>query len=186
MKRPHVDGEDFAAERVIPREKVAEAKRQAQDPLAHRYGGQHVVDEMCGALGHPTTATRRTHGARFARERYQPLRMARLAAKAGEAAGPHATSQELAELALDERRDAAGALGGREKRGEMRAHDAVEHRVLGGAGAIRLDRSARLAVRVISRRRRERRHRIGITRAAPLRIRTSRWSTGDPAAPGKR
>jgi hypothetical protein len=53
---------------------------------------------------------------------------------ASEAAGPDLTTQELAELALDERWDTAGVLRRREERREMGAHDAVEHRVFGARG----------------------------------------------------
>ena len=88
--------------------------------------------------------------------------MALAALKSREAPCPNAASQELTELPLDERRHAAGTLGAREKRREMRAHDAVEDGVLGGAGAIRLDTWACRTPRIVRRRRRQLRHRFRI------------------------
>jgi hypothetical protein len=70
--------------------------------------------------------------------------MARVAPKASEAPGPHPTGEEVAELALDKRRQAvaAGAFGGgAEERGEMLADDLVEHGVLGVARAVGAYRS---------------------------------------------
>jgi hypothetical protein len=115
---------------------------------------------------HPSPAAARTDRARFTRERHEALRLACVAAEAGEPSGPDTASQELPELALDERRHAAGTLCGPKKRGEMLAHDAVQNRVLGGSGAIRVDRWVRRAVRGIPRRCRERWHRLGIARRA--------------------
>ncbi len=136
-ERTDVNREDGAAERVVPREHVAQPKREAQHPLSDRHGRQYVIDEVGGALGHAAATAARAHGARLARERHEPLGVAGVAAKAGEASGPHATSEELVELTLDERRHAAGGCGGSEERGEVRAHDAMEHRVLGAVGVPR-------------------------------------------------
>jgi hypothetical protein len=88
--------------------------------------------------------------------------VARVATKACETSCPDAASQELAELALDERRHATRGFGRLEERREMRAHDAVEDGVLGRAGAIRLDTRACRTPRVVRRRRRQLRHRFRI------------------------
>jgi len=74
--------------------------------------------------------------------------MARVASKPCETSGPHPARHEVAELALDECRQAVttGAVGsGAEKGGEMLAHDLVEHGVLGVARAVRARRSPRRA-----------------------------------------
>src|SRR6266404_4790 len=165
-ERPRIDGEHLAAELMVPRQEIAQPERQAQHPLPHRHRGEHVIDEVCGTLGHPPPATARTDRARFAGEWYEALRVACVAAKAREPSGPHAAPQELAELALDECGYAAGALCGLQKGREMRAHDAVEDGVLGGAGAIGVDRRARRTVRMVPRCRRGWRHRIRIARGA--------------------
>ena len=46
-----------AAQVVIPRQEIAQPMRQAQDPLTHRYVGEHMIDQVRGPLGHPTAAT---------------------------------------------------------------------------------------------------------------------------------
>jgi len=138
-ERADVEGEDLAAERVIPSEHVAQAKRQAQDPLPDRDGGEHVLDEMGGALGHATPAAARADRTRLARERHEPLGVAGVAVEAGEAVRPDAAGEELAELALDERRDAAAGLGRPQERREVRAYDPMQHGVLGSARPIGAD-----------------------------------------------
>jgi hypothetical protein len=57
----------------------------------------------------------------------------------------------LPKLALDEWRHAADGFRGGEKRREVLADDAVEHRMLGGAGTVRHDRAPRAARRVVPR-----------------------------------
>jgi hypothetical protein len=95
---------------------------------------------------------RRSSGnrARHARERHETFRVTHIAPKPHEASGPDATSQELAELALDERRHATGPLRDSEIRREMSAHDAVKNGVLGGADTIRVDAVACCASRGVS------------------------------------
>ena len=53
-----------AAQGVIPRQSVAQAIRQCQDPLAHRDLWQHLVDERGGTL----RATHRARRGRMPRE----------------------------------------------------------------------------------------------------------------------
>ena len=51
-ERPHVDAERGPAERLIPGEQVAQAVREAEDPLPDGHPGQHLIHEVGGALGH--------------------------------------------------------------------------------------------------------------------------------------
>jgi hypothetical protein len=164
-KRPRVHGEDLATELVVPCEQIPQAKRQAQHPLAHRHGGEDVVDEMRRPLGHPPPAAARTYRARFARERDETFRVARVAAKAREPSCPDTALEELTKLALHECRHAAGAFRDGKKRREVFADNTVEDRVLGGAGTIRLDRPRRV-VGVVPHRRRDWRHRRRIAYGA--------------------
>jgi len=81
-------------------------------------------------------------------EGHQALGVARLAPKTGEASGPNAAREEVAELPLDERWQAvaAGVFGsGAEERGEMLADDLVEHGMIGVARAVGAQRSHRRA-----------------------------------------
>lgn len=91
-----------AAQGVIPRQSVAQAIRQRQDSLAHRYLWQHLVDQIGGALGHPPSPAARTEAASLAREGHEALEGAVGAPKPGEAVGQHSTRKELAKLLLDE------------------------------------------------------------------------------------
>ena len=56
-----------AAQGVIPRQAVAQAIRQCQDPLAHRDQWQHLVDERGGTLRHASPPTARAEAAPLAR-----------------------------------------------------------------------------------------------------------------------
>ena len=70
--------------------------------------------------------------------------MARVASKSCETSGPLPAREKVAELPLDERRETVttGALGGgMEERGEVLAHDLMEHGVLGVARAVGAQRS---------------------------------------------
>src|SRR5207249_641107 len=83
----HRDAEDRAAERVIVGEKVAQAVRQREHPLAYGDVRQDVIDEVGGLLGHPPAATTGTEAASLARERHEALERAILAPNAREARG---------------------------------------------------------------------------------------------------
>jgi len=86
---------------------------------------------------------RRTEAAPLARERYQQILLARVAAEAGEAARELATRGELTQLALDEVRQAIAVaartcLG--EKRLEMFVDEPVQRTVRGArAGGSRAE-----------------------------------------------
>jgi hypothetical protein len=70
------------------------------------------------------------------------------ALKAREAAGPHSTVQEAAELLLEERGEATGigAGGGGEKGFQMLAHDLVEDGAFGVAGRVPRGRNGQRTV----------------------------------------
>ncbi len=127
--RPYGTPHHAAAEGVIPGEPVAKPVRQAEDPLAHRYARQHVVDEMGGALGHAASAATRAQRAALAGERDEPVESAPDAAEPGEPRAQGAALQKLVKLLLHEAREAlAVAQVGRlrAERLEVIAHDLVE------------------------------------------------------------
>ena len=51
---------DGATQMVMPRQLIPQAVRQAEHPLSHGRVGEHVVDEVGGALGHSAAAATRT------------------------------------------------------------------------------------------------------------------------------
>ena len=55
--RPHARADHRAAQVVVPGESVAQAMREAQDPLAHGHRREHPIDQVRGPLGHPPPAT---------------------------------------------------------------------------------------------------------------------------------
>ena len=59
--RPHRHCGHRAAEIMVPGELVAQAIRQRQHPLPHRHVGEHMFDQVRGALGHPASTTAPTH-----------------------------------------------------------------------------------------------------------------------------
>ena len=73
MQCPRVDREHRAAEAVIPGKPIAKLEGKAQDPLSNRGTWEHVVYEMCCALGHPAAAAARTEASALARKRNQPI-----------------------------------------------------------------------------------------------------------------
>ena len=137
-ERAGVDREHGAAERMIPRQAIAECVREREHPLAHGNMRQDVVDELRGAGGHATAATTRTKTAALAREGHERFGVTPLALKPREAAAPDATLQEPAELLLEERGEAGGirAGGSGEKRLQVFAHHLMEHGAFGLAGRI--------------------------------------------------
>jgi hypothetical protein len=48
--RAQVYDDDRPAQRVVPRDEIAQPRRQREDPLADRDGGKHAIDEMGGAV----------------------------------------------------------------------------------------------------------------------------------------
>ncbi len=81
-ERADVDGGYLPAERGIEGEHIAQAERQAENPLADGHGGKHMIGEVRRPLGHPTPAATGTHRAGLARERDEPLGVTGVAAEA--------------------------------------------------------------------------------------------------------
>ena len=81
------DRDDGAAQRVVPRQLVAQAKRQAQDPLPDRDIREDVVHQVRGALSHPATTAAWTEAPSLTGERDEPVQAAGVAAKPGKPAG---------------------------------------------------------------------------------------------------
>jgi hypothetical protein len=124
---------------VVPRELVANAGRQAQDPLPHGHVGEDGIDEVRGPLGHAAAAAPRTDPS-LARERDEPIQAAGGPAEPCEPAGQPSTAQELAKLLFDEPRQtlaAAQAAGLRAEGLEMIVHDLAERALCGTARLVR-------------------------------------------------
>ena len=115
--RPHGTPHHAAAEGVIPGEPVAEPVRKAEDPLAHRYPREHVVDEMGGALGHAASAAARAQCAALAGERDEPVEAAPDAAEPGE----RVHGLKLEQRAREQSRGGQHHRGHRELRDDERA-----------------------------------------------------------------
>ena len=76
-----------ATQVVVPRQLIPHAVRQTQDPLPDRHIGEHMIDEMGGALRHPAAAAAGTQRPALAGERDQPVQAAVTAAKPREPTG---------------------------------------------------------------------------------------------------
>ena len=61
-----LDRDHVPAERVVPCQQVPKTRRHGQDPLADRYGGKHVVDQVGRPVGHASSTTTRAESAAFA------------------------------------------------------------------------------------------------------------------------
>jgi hypothetical protein len=131
---PDEHGDDPAAHVVIPRQLVPHAVREAQNPLPNGHVGEHVIEQVGGALGHPAPAATRTEGAPFTRKRDQPIEAAVATAKSREPAGKPATLQKVPELLLDEAGQAfpiAQADRLRAKGLEVIVHDLIKRTLRG-------------------------------------------------------
>lgn len=104
--------EHAPAEPVVVRERVAQPVRRGEYPLADRETTEHVVHQVCCQASHAPPGARRADAASLAGERDQQILLARVAAEAGEAARQLAAGQELAQLALDEVRQAVAVAAG--------------------------------------------------------------------------
>ena len=128
--RAHVHPHHRAAQVVIPGQHVAQARRQAQDPLPHGHRREHVVHQVRGALRHAAPATARTKAAPLAGKRHQPIESASVTAKARKPAGEIAAPQKIPELLFDESWQAL-AVSERRRLGAERLdvfeHDLMEH-----------------------------------------------------------
>ena len=127
--RPHGAPHNGAAEIVIPGQPIAEAVRQAQDPLAHGHRREHLIDEMGSALGHtPPTATR-AKPPPVAGERDEPIEPTPDTPEPREASTERATSQKVTKLLFHEAGEAlpvAEVSRLREKRLKVFAHHVVQ------------------------------------------------------------
>ena len=124
---------------MVPRQRVPQAVRQAQDPLANGDDGEHVIDQVRRALGHPAAAAARTHRPALAGKRYQPVQPAAGTPKSGEAPGKEPAAQEAAKLFLDEPRQPVPVGDPRRlgpKRLEVIAHHPVQHALGGPFGRV--------------------------------------------------
>ena len=72
---------------VVPRQPIAQAVRQTQNPLPHGHVWEDVVHQVRGALGHPSAAATRAKPPSLTREGHQPIQTAGGTAKPGEATG---------------------------------------------------------------------------------------------------
>ena len=155
--RAHGHGHHFPTRVMVPGQHVSHSVWEREHPLAHGDVGEHMIDEVLGALGHPATAAARTDRSGLARKRDQPVGATGATAKAGEAPREPPTAQEVAKLLLDEPgHPLAVALVPRlrEERLEVIADDCVEHAPVGLARLVdgrrrshgvdvRMDRAAR-------------------------------------------
>ena len=87
---------------MVEGEAKTQIERKARDPLASGYVRDHLIDEMGGAGGHPSTAARWAETAALAAERDETVLAASVASKSSEAVGEHAALEKTAELRLDE------------------------------------------------------------------------------------
>ena len=136
------DAQDCAAQGVIPGQAVAEAIRERQDPLAHRHPRQHLVNEVSGAFGHPSSSTTRTEATPLTGEGQEALEGAVGAPKPREAMGQYSARKELAEFLLDEAGQtvSVAALGDFLNEGfEVLTNDGVEDGVVLGAAPMPRD-----------------------------------------------
>ena len=125
----HEHGDDRTTQVVVPRQLIPQAVRQAQHPLPHGHVGEHVIDQVGGALRHPAAAATGTDRAALAGKRDQPVEAAVATPKPREPSGEPAALQKVAELLLDEAGQAfavAQAGGLRAEGLEVIAHDLVE------------------------------------------------------------
>jgi hypothetical protein len=97
-------GDHRAAQIVVPRQPIAHAIRQAEDPLPYGHVGEHAIHQVRGALAHPTATATRTEPASLARERDQPIEAAGRAAEPRKPAGKPAAPEKIPKLLLDEPR----------------------------------------------------------------------------------
>jgi hypothetical protein len=122
------------AQVMVPRQPVAKAVRQAQDPLPYGHVWEDVVHQMCGALGHSAASAAWARAASLTRKGDQPIQAAGRTTKSCEPASQRAAAQTLTKRVLNARGQALAVpkdRGLRSKAFEVRLHDLVET-VLGG------------------------------------------------------
>ena len=132
--RAQKHAEHVARELAVVGQPVAQLERKRQHPLAHRDLGQHLVDQVCGGLGHAPPPAGGTEPSTLAGERHEPFVPAVRAAHAQEAVAREPAFQIGAKLALDEARDGPVAFARvREEGLEFGTQCAMQHPGLGRA-----------------------------------------------------
>jgi hypothetical protein len=119
---------------MLPGHEVAELMRQAQYPLADGYDGEHLVDEVSGALDHAPATARGTEASSLARERNEAFEAAVATPHSRKPIGQHAALEEATQLALYEARQTstvAAAGGVFDESRQMLLHHLVQHRRFG-------------------------------------------------------
>lgn len=102
--RAEEHGDDRPTQAVIPRQLVPQAVGQTQHPLSYGDVGEHMIEHVGGALGHPTATATWTDRAALAREGDEAVEGAIVAVKPGKPTGEPTTAEEVAKLLLDEPR----------------------------------------------------------------------------------
>jgi len=137
---PQQDMQDRAERLGIALQKVAQALRDRQHPLAYRQRREDLVHQMRRHLSHAPGVARGTQRAALARKRDQKIVSALPAPGAGEAVGEDAAFEAAAKLPLHVLRHAAAIVvplaGERQVSLEMALHRAVQRRALGAASAV--------------------------------------------------
>jgi len=70
---PRVHRQHGSGETMVPCKQIPQPVGQREDPLAHRNGRQDVIDQVHGALHHPSATAARAEAAAFVGEGYQAL-----------------------------------------------------------------------------------------------------------------
>jgi hypothetical protein len=80
IENPVNDAQHLAHGLGVGRKQVAQGKGEADDPLAKRDIGKHLIGQQGGGLGHAAGAAAGAEPSFFAGERHQPLEVALVAA----------------------------------------------------------------------------------------------------------
>jgi len=83
-------------------EPIAKLEGQAQHPLRNQSAREHMVDEMCCTLRHPTATAAQAEAPTFAGEPDQAIGATTRPAKPDKAMREHAAANEALKLALHE------------------------------------------------------------------------------------
>jgi hypothetical protein len=137
--RPQEDAARDGREVRISGEQETKGKGEGQNPLPHGNFGQDPIDQLRGALRHPTAAARGTEPASLAGEGDERVLPTGSAAHAGEAVGQDSAGQVPAQFSLDEpgqARPRARFGAACEKSLEVRSQEAVQDPLLRLSAAV--------------------------------------------------
>jgi hypothetical protein len=95
------NGQHGADQRPVPGQAVTDLVGEAQYPLAHRDGGEHLLGQPRRRVGHATAQARRAEAALLAGKRHHPTLTAIFAAHPQEPVGEDAAFEIRAQLLLD-------------------------------------------------------------------------------------